>query len=274
MRNHISGYVLIFLVLFLFQAGTAQKVENNALWCFTLSEASNGHIQKECADFRVKYRNRKTGKWKSVAKSQCGWGWQPDFTLGRCYQFYAPSTIIAFEVTIFQAPQPVRILIDEFPDTLSKYKMIGFGHLIADIKNNQYAFKYLKEVSVSSHASAEMYSMDAYGIHPRIETNQPAYHPDAPIKIYIESRDTLQSLVLSGCGTPGTLYRVQQWLDGSWIDYQNMWSVKCVHQKYKVIRYIVGLSIDKTGLFRVVFDDWTEKNASNPILVSNPFEIK
>jgi hypothetical protein len=273
MRKYISGYLLIILVLFLFQAGTAQKVDNKALWCFTLSEASNSRIKKEGVDFQVKYRIRETGKWKSVAKSQCGWGWQPDFTLEPCYQFYAPSTISAFEITIFRAPQPVRILIDEFPDTLSKYKLIGFGRLIADIKNNQYAFKDLKEISVSLHASPEMYSMGA-STHPRIETTQPAYHPDEPIKIYIESRDTLQSVILSGCGTPGTLYRVQQWLDGSWIDYQNMWSVKCVPQKYEVIRYIVGLSIDKPGLFRVVFDDWREKIASNPILVSNPFLIK
>lgn len=274
MLKNTIRYLLVFLVLFLFQTGTAKEIKNNSLWCFTLSDASTDYIKRDITDFQVKYQNRKTGKWKSVAKSLCGWGYQPDFTLERCYQFYAPSNISAFEITIFQATQSVRVLIDELPDTLSKHKLIGFGHIIVDSKNNQYAFKELKEVGVSAHASREMYPMDAYGAYPRIETNQPTYSPDAPIKIYVESRDTLQSVVLSGCGTPGTLYRVQQWLDGTWIDYQNMWSVKCAHQKYKVIRYIIGLTIDKTGLFRVVFDDWTEKNASNPILVSNPFEIK
>jgi len=274
MLKNTIRYLLVFLVLFLFQTGTAKEIKNNSLWCFTLSDASTDYLKRDITDFQVKYQNRKTGKWKSVAKSLCGWGYQPDFTLERCYQFYAPSTLSAFEITIFQKQQTVRILIDQFPDTLSKHKLIGFDHLLTNVKNNQYSFKEIKEVVVSSNVNPEVRPMEVYYTYPRIETNQESYSLKSPIKIYIESKDTLQSIVLSGCGTPGTLYIVQQWLNGAWTDYQNMWGVKCGHQKYKVIRYIVGLSIEQTGLFRVVFDDRTENSALYPRLVSNPFEIK
>ena len=273
LKNTIK-YLLIFLVLFLFQTGTAKEVKNNSLWCFTLSGILNDSIQRNIVDFNIKYKDRKTGKWKSVAKTLCGWGYQPDFLFERCYQFYAPSDLRAFEITIIQNQQNYKILIDQFPDTLSKHKLIGFSHLLVADKNNQFLFKDVNNVKVSDNINPEMRSMDIFNTYPRIETSRGSYQPKSPIKIYIESKDTLQSIVLSGCGTPGTLYIVQQWLNGAWTDYQNMWGVKCVHQKYKVIRYIVGLTIDQTGLFRVVFDDRTENSALYPILVSNPFEIK
>ncbi len=257
-----------------FEMGIAKAIKDNSLWCFTLSGISNDSIQRDIIDFNVKYLDRKAGKWKSVVESLHGWGYQPDFLLERCFQFYAPSDIKAFEITIILNRQNYKILIDQFPDTLQKYKLIGFSRLLVADKNNQFLFKDINNVKFSNNINPEMRSMDIFNTYPRIETNRESYQQKSPIKIYIESKDTLQSIVLSGCGTPGTLYIVQQWLNGAWTDYQNMWGEKCVHQKYKIIRYIVGLTIDQTGLFRVVFDDRSDNSSSYPVLVSNPFEVK
>lgn len=273
MHKNWIRYLIVFLVMSVSQQAISKEIKNS-VWCFTLSDASTGLLSKDIIDFNVKYQDRKTGKWKSVAKSLCGWGFQPDFSFERCYQFYAPSNISAFEITIFQKQQTSKILIDQLPDTLSKYKLIGFNHLLISGRSNQNTFKNIEQVKLGSQVNPEIYPMDVFFTHARIETSQQRFEKNSPIKIYIESNDSLQLIVLSGCGTPGTLYILQQWENGAWIDYQNMWGVKCVHQKYKVIRYIVGLTIDHSGIYRVVFDERTENSTLFPLLASNPFEIK
>lgn len=272
LRLKVRFISLICMLFITFQCIAKEKVCNST-WCFTLSKSSKVFAVQEIQDFNVRYLDKKTNKWKKVIQSMCGWGYQPDFSLERCYQFVAPSNLKAFEITLFDKRKSVKVLIDQISDTLSKHKLIGFKELVISQKNNQFEYKELPKAFVGEYVCQELKSIVQYYKGPRIKSNQETYLKNASIKIYIEADSLEEQVVLYGCGTPGTLYKVQQWINGDWMDYQNNWGLKCAQEKFVINRYIVGLTIDRIGVFRIVFDKPSVNNESGQRLISNPFQV-
>lgn len=273
MRFSYLKAVWFFLILFALPVANSKEIIKNAIWCFTIPESAIDFSTDHLIDFQVTYLDAKSKKWKTVQKSKCGWNYQPDFSLQKCYQFVAPASLTAFEITFFFKQKSSKLLIDNIPDSIASYKLIGFRNFSLLEKNNQYKFSQLKEVFVSQTQNIGVYPLKSLSQEPTIETNQLSYLSQSPINIYIEAPDANQMLVLYGCGTPGTLYRIQQWLNGVWIEYQNNWNVKCPHEKFVVNRYIVGLTIQREGIFRVLFDLPSTNTTQIPSLVSNPFQV-
>lgn len=271
-KNSIR-YFIVFLIMGLFHQVEAKEVKNS-LWCFTLSDNTKAIASKDIDDFFVRYLDLKTKKWKSVPRALCGWGFQPSFTLESCYQFYAPSNLLALEIIVYKDQHKTNILIDQIPDSISKYKLIGFSGLEIKDKNSEQKFSELKSITLHNEFDQELRRLESRSKTPRIEPQKQRYDSNESIKIYIEAIDSIQMIELYGCGTPGTLYRVQQWINGDWVDYNNTWGVKCAQEKFVINRYIVGLIVERVGIFRVVFDKPTVDKNNFHTLVSTPFRVE
>lgn len=264
---------MCFLLLIFSIQGSAKESTRNSLWCFAIASSSLVKVDECNVEFNVRYLDRKKKTWKSVQQTQKGWGVQPEFSLDRCFQFFAPANIRAFEISLFINQTRYSILVDQIPDSISRHKLIGFPSIIIKEKNTQFAFQEIKGTIVSDLYSKEMLFLEDIKRAHRVETNKKIYEKSSPIKIYIEAIDSTQLVILYGCGTPGTLYKVQQWINGGWVDYKNTWGVKCGYEKFSIFRYIVGLSIDRIGVFRIVFDKPSDENSIDYLIVSNAFRV-
>ncbi len=266
-----KGLALIITMLILLSAFSKDK---NSLWCFTLSNSQKGVSIESTDDFSVKYLEFRTKKWKSVKKQNLGWGYQPDVTLERCYQFYAPANLRAIEIVIYYKQERKTILIDQFPDTLSRHPLIAFLGINIQPKQTEMQFSELKSVKVAKYINKENFSLDLLKKRAKIQTDLLSYPINRRILVYIESSDSNELVQLYGCGTPATLYRVQQWIQGDWTDFRNTWGLKCGHEKFVIKRYIMGFSLDRKGIFRVVFDSPNKKENNLYELLSNPFLVE
>lgn len=271
----LRKYLLfIIFVLFLAKEGFSQKKVDSTLWCFSWNFSNQALAVAKINQLSFTYLTQKNKKWKRVAPEKLFWGYQPEISCKGIYQVSLPKSILSIEATFYVSNQKYSILIDEIPDSLSKYPLVYIDELKIEGKQNQYSYRQLTNLKVSKFTNCDLIPLVKINDQPRIQTDQTEYQINAPMKIYVEASENQPDLILSGCGTPGTLYVLQQWLNGAWVEYQNTWSLKCVQQKFKVNRYIVGLSVNKKGIYRVVFDDILNNNINSAILISNPFEIK
>jgi len=273
MFKRCYGLLLLLCLLLGIQNGFSKEVKRNSLWCFTFANTSINDEKGRSVDFNVKYLDKKSNKWKSVQKEQKGWGYQPEFSLDRCCQFLAPADLKAFEISMYINQNKYSLLVDQLPDSISNHKLIGFKNLTMKEKVTQYSYSELKGVVVSKYFNDEMIHYTQMVNTPKVVSNNNSYGINSSIKIYIEANDTTQSIILYGCGTPGTLYIVQQWINGSWVEYKNNWGIKCAQEKFAVKQYIIGLTIEKKGIYRVVFDKPSEMKSLDYPIKSNPFRI-
>jgi hypothetical protein len=270
--------VLIFILSGLTINGYSQKKADSTLWCFSVSKFSTALTPSDISQISMSYLAHNGKKWKKRVQQYYFYGYQPALSLYPLFEISLPKKVTALEFSFYYKSEKYSYLIDEIPDTLSKYPLIFLNNFVIDSKQNQYKFKELTQIVVAKQLNNDVVVLDKYKDQPRIQTEFQSYELKSQIRIYIESPENQANesdgIILSGCGTPGSLYIIQQWINGDWVDYQNKWSLKCVPQKYKVNRYIVGLIIDRVGIFRVVFDDISNRQYSKPYLVSNPFMVK